>query len=51
MIPYSFRGGKEYDLEHDGQSLIDETNLSLFRIEMAKRNPYEQEQYLQEMMT
>lgn len=46
MIPFPFKDGKDYDLEHELSSLVDEINLRHFREEMAERNHSQQEQYI-----
>lgn len=38
MIPYPFKDGKDYELEHGEMSLIDEVNLAAFRADMAEPN-------------
>lgn len=46
MIPFPFKDGKDYDLEHELDSLVDEINLRHFREDMTALNQSQQAQYI-----
>jgi hypothetical protein len=50
MIPFEFRDGKKYRLEHKEMNLIDEINRRLFAEDMAHLSNFEQIKYLQRML-
>ena len=51
MIPYPFKDGKDYDLEHSELSLINEVNYSLFEEDMAKLpNDFGKIKYVERML-
>lgn len=49
MIPYSFKDGKDYDLEHECSSLINEINLSNFTAHMKTLTPTQQAEYIRNL--
>lgn len=51
MLPFNFKGGKDYELEHTEMSLIDETNLFNFKHKMNALTGAQKLKPLQELLS